>query len=205
MIPADHWHDNGDGTAWWAPDPGEWTDYGSILQELDRPCDTCGGMLEPGEPVSIDGVECCEPFVCLDCHGTGRHTFTVEVGSKQEVCPQCKMNSIGASISGDAVKAWRCLGCDYRWVGAPLERQDTRTHRVSVVPDTVLPIYDHDELLDGAVSLPRDWAPHIDIMCGEPLLCTRNEKYPEDWDEDRITLPPAAAPGMWALKVEVHS
>jgi len=114
---------------------------------------------------------------CPDCDGTGRHTFTIEVAC--EACGDRHDHPIGNSSGG-------------------------ATFRVSVVPDMVLPIYDHDELLDGAVSLPRDWAPHIDIMGGEPLLCTRCEKYSEDWDEDRITLPPAAAPGQYAVKVQLH-
>jgi hypothetical protein len=72
MIPADHITIDGD-TAWWVRDPGEWTDYGSILNELDRPCDTCGSMFD----IDIRGI------VCPDCHGTGRHVFDIEVATPE--------------------------------------------------------------------------------------------------------------------------
>jgi hypothetical protein len=74
MIPADHWHDNGDGTAWWVVKPplhgpGMW-------QRLDRPCDTCDG-----EGVEFAGDEDDIGDACPACDGTGRHAFTVGVAS----------------------------------------------------------------------------------------------------------------------------
>jgi hypothetical protein len=66
MIPASHWHDNGDGTVWVvfnviAPEYDPWTPY-------DRPCDTCHGARYDRAIAP-----------CPDCDGTGRHTFTIEV------------------------------------------------------------------------------------------------------------------------------
>jgi hypothetical protein len=79
------------------------------------------------------------------------------------------------------------------------------TLRVSVVPDMVLLIHDHDNLLDGDSSLDHDWQPHITVSADRALLCVRDAKYTDDWDERPITLPPAAAPGMWAVKLAVRS
>jgi len=81
-IPADHWHTNPDGTAWWVPAPiaGE-----PVLRELDRLCDTCGGtevtetehgIIDPSDG-SVTSVETVI-HACPDCIN-GRHTFTVEV------------------------------------------------------------------------------------------------------------------------------
>ena len=71
MIPASHWHDNGDGSAWWVID----THGDHRLQRgwLDRPCDTCdgeGNIWDDDDDGSYD---------CPDCDGTGRHAFTIEV------------------------------------------------------------------------------------------------------------------------------
>jgi hypothetical protein len=70
------------------------------------------------------------------------------------------------------------------------------THRVSVVPDMVLPITEDTD------AVPRH-DPHIiqfEGRCGgEPYV----EYAPCDGRQtgDPITLPPAAAPGMWAVKL----
>ena len=56
-------------TAWWIITAfGEQYRY-SDFEDLDRPCDLCGG-----EPTHMDtGAE------CHGCSGTGRHTFTLDV------------------------------------------------------------------------------------------------------------------------------
>lgn len=153
MILADHISFNDDATAWWVPDPGEWTDYGSILNELDRPCGLC------------DGAGCDDPvdfYQCLVCDGTGRHTFTIEV----EV-PRITMWDTNAR----------------------------RTFRVSVVPDMVLPIVD---------IWPTD-APAIFHDPSSPVSeWWWTYAVPDGWNMP-ITLPPAATPGMFAVKLQVHS
>ena len=86
MIPASHWHDNGDGTAWWVEPDG--VDHAMVVywRGLDRPCDTCGGDLDLAEPEGD----------CPDCID-GRHTFEIEVPCSnrewikgdEKVCPTC--------------------------------------------------------------------------------------------------------------------
>lgn len=65
-----------------------------------------------------------------------------------------------------------------------------RTLRVSVVPGMVLPLTRGDEC---------PYAPHI---------CLDDLGRWDHWDGTRsriITVPPAAAPGMWAVKLKVQS
>jgi hypothetical protein len=59
-------------TAWLVDTPGM-----SVGWELrNRPCDTCGGV-ECSMGLDCDDTLCQCP--CLHCHGTGRHTFTLDV------------------------------------------------------------------------------------------------------------------------------
>jgi hypothetical protein len=157
MIPASHWHDNGDGTAWRIMDH----DYreGPGL-DPDRPCDTCGGQTR------YEG----DNFHCPDCSGTGRHTFTVEVET---------FTVFDASDGGRGI------------------RYEPSTHRVSVVPGgMVLPI------VDDVGPVPSET--HIRITGGGiAWLAERIEGG--GWRHTEITLPPAAAPGMWAVKLAVQS
>jgi hypothetical protein len=151
-IPADHWHDNGDGTAWWvwraneAFDGETGEDY---IHPLDRPCDSpdCrGGEIQYPE---WEG----ETQPCPDCDGTRRHTF------------------------GVAVEGFQC----------ELFRDDglVVTHRVSVVPGMVLPIVEYVTQMNPEV---RKLGVSIDGAI-----------------QQGITLPPAAKPGLWAVKLAVHS
>jgi hypothetical protein len=121
MIPASHWHLNGDGKLWVAA-----SSHGSRYRpvagwrSLDRPCDTCDG-LGVGHPQESQTEGYWEP--CLDCDGTGRHTFTVEVAN-QCAFHQAKLHENGHPDRGHCI-------CG--------ERPDT--FRVSVVEGMVLPIY----------------------------------------------------------------
>jgi len=76
MIPADHFHDNGDGTALVVEQPNglpALTEMcGDDERPLDRPCDTCDGWSKVYEN---------DVGPCPDCDGSGRHTFTVEVAA----------------------------------------------------------------------------------------------------------------------------
>lgn len=67
MIPFDHWHDNGDGTAWLVKSGFDSDFPASRLSELDRPCDTCSQYSGPNDVINRKD--------CID----GRHTFEVEV------------------------------------------------------------------------------------------------------------------------------
>jgi hypothetical protein len=169
MIPADHWHDNGDGTAWLVFKFGTGLN-GAAWEELDRPCDTCDGTMRVG--CDEHDSWSCEP--CPDCIN-GQHTFTVEV---------------------------RCIECHERdLLGFTPTRNCSgiRTHRVSVAPGMVLPIHDEcpdEDPIEHVCQAYRDerWILHLDW---KKLKCQPSER--------QLTLPPAAAPGMWAAKVAVRS
>lgn len=76
-----------------------------------------------------------------------------------------------------------------------------RTLRVSVVPDMVMPIYDPVALMDGD-GLPEEWMPHVTVdSLGSVQRWWRDPEYLDEWDDEDITLPPAAKPGMWAIQL----
>jgi len=174
MTVADHIHFNDDGTAWWVID-------GPGLRSSD--IDSVRYLSDYDEPCDTCGGEGVVDdldndgavVTCEWCDGTGRHTFTVEV-----------------SCMGDTER------CRY------VMTEHEHTIRVSVVPGMVLPIHDRDNLLDGDTALDHDWQPHITVSADQALLCVRDARYTDDWDERAITLPPAAKPGMWAVKLEAH-
>ena len=145
MIPADHWHDNGDGTAWLVV--AEFHE-GTYLWGCDRPCDTCDGDGEFFNDLNGSMQDC--PY----CYCTGRHTFRLLI-------------------------------------------HDTNRPSVlvSVVPDMVLPI----------VDLDNDWHPDPPFIGVDIFWVCEIKREPWPKRGERITLPPAAAPGMWAVKLEVHS
>ena len=75
MIPLTSWADQGDGTAWRVFDEIPLWDLAVHLRRLDRPCDACfgkGTFRERRRGMSGD-------YNCLECDGTGRHTFPVTV------------------------------------------------------------------------------------------------------------------------------
>ena len=88
MIDADHWHDCGDGTAWWVVEPihrmgvtntvGDGWHDPSWFKSLDRPCDGCDGEGFASNEM-VMGVD------CPDCDGSGRHVFDLEVAWQTEV------------------------------------------------------------------------------------------------------------------------
>jgi len=155
MIPASHFHDNGDGTAWVVGT--EWWATTIMRDAQDRPCDTCLGRTR------YEG----DNFVCPDCID-GRHTFTVEVDHR--------------------------LWMEGNYIDGHID-----TIRVSVVPGMVLPIYDDND--------ERAFRPYDRCI----IIGTRPQDegivviWSGDGDFEQITLPPAAAPGMWAVKLAVQS
>ena len=82
LIPATHFLDNGDGTAWWLiPYPSSINEP-TLAQRrlLDRRCATCDGG--HSRFAAVTGY-------CPDCDGTGRHTFEVAVACIDPKCPHC--------------------------------------------------------------------------------------------------------------------
>jgi hypothetical protein len=95
MIPVDHWHENGDGTAWLVSEDGWIDNYAKMrslterggdllrLHHLDRPCDTCDGDMVVHGP-NQSRHEAARHARCPACID-GRHTFWVEVAWQTEV------------------------------------------------------------------------------------------------------------------------
>jgi hypothetical protein len=77
VIPADHFLDNGDGTAWVVGTEEERTPGVYPDGDTARSCDTCGG----NQRIDLPDYRNAE---CPDCDGTGRHTFMIEV---ERTCP----------------------------------------------------------------------------------------------------------------------
>lgn len=164
MIPADHWHDNDDGTAWWVWDGNGTAHPPAYLDVLDRPCDTCADIdVRGGTPRRDPG--------CIN----GRHAFDVEV--------ECGVAMCRNGNPGYWEDGGKCGYCD----GSTIQ-----SRRVSVVPGMVLPIVHH-----------LDWL--SDLRCVE---FDKDGDY-QLWDgrgnPTPATLPPAARPGMWAVKLRVAS
>ena len=83
-------------TAWWIITAfGEQYRY-SDFEDLDRPCDLCGG-----EPTHMDtGAE------CHGCSGTGRHTFTLDVECDEPDIDRCEDQGVH---NGPTCEERRCF------------------------------------------------------------------------------------------------
>ena len=121
-----------------------------------------------------------DPYVrCPDCDGTGRHTFTIEVECTGKLVEVTDNGRFGLSCDGGC-------GKEYPW--------GTLTFTVHVFD--VLPIVDENDAMNGP---------------GIPRRCIIYRSPTEAWfygdaDEgvERITLPPDAAPDMFAVSLDVH-
>lgn len=183
MIPADHISIDGD-TAWLVVEADSLPiiDYRADTEDdIDRPCDTCGG-----DKFWLDWDRE-EPVACGDCHGTGRHVFDIKVeADSPNRCSRC----------GRLRLAWNSeCHCGWSLEGPPA--CGFRSLRVHVVPGMVLPIV-RDEDWDGepwpiitrAVSVDDQWYVR--------------DRYPDGTRYAyRVWLPPAAAPGMWAVQLRI--
>ena len=116
---------------------------------------------------------------CPDCDGTGRHTFTIEVECTGKLVEVTDNGRFGLSCDGGC-------GKEYPW--------GTLTFTVHVFD--VLPIVDENDAMNGP---------------GIPRRCIIYRSPTEAWfygdaDEgvERITLPPDAAPDMFAVSLDVH-
>lgn len=186
MTPADHWHDNGDGTAWLVFDDhavrgDRWWDSRRYMSDLGRPCDTCGGFCRLRENAADSYGR-----PCPDCDGTGRHTFDVEVECS---CACHRLHSKYPGLSRDALGQCKrdgsCVG-------------GTLTYRASIVPGMVLPLVAIDQ---------HNTIGHYIVQTQPSGRCWEldNTDFPvkQHGDSD-ITLPAAAAPGIYAVKLRIH-
>lgn len=200
MIPADHFDPQ---TGWLVvpacphPQEPEAAPHGSPLdhvgaQLLDRPCDTACNY--GCDMYGDHGPLACENGCCPDCDGTGRHTFTIEVEASG--CEHRYTDHGGGNYT-----AWeKCRDCKAARDGYGMTPWVKRL-RVHVAPGMVLPIYAKPS--DGTEGEPK-----VTILGptdqGRVLgLYWRN--YPHDNPAEVITLPPTAAPGMWAAQLAIHT
>jgi hypothetical protein len=142
-------------TAWWV------RVFNGAADAYNRPCDTCDTYDGLGCIGFPDGYD--DP--CPDCHGTGRHTFTLDVREP-------------------------CRSDVDRW-------NDIKTLSVHVVE--VLPIIEWDT---------------VDLGLPHPVPCMTIDPHGNALEADEAgvdwfkahdrTLPPDAAPGMFAVRLAIH-
>jgi hypothetical protein len=165
-------------TAWWIVD-----DEDHLPQMWGRPCDICGGV-ECSMGLDCDDTLCQCP--CLHCHATARHTFTLDVQCGDSIhlpfVPDLTDDD-PLYVPGDR----ECSQCD---------ESGTRTITVHVVD--VLPIYGED---------PGIWPAML--TAGQPCSVIKDDGLMVLWDGSggftAITLPTSAAPGKYAVQIEVHT
>jgi hypothetical protein len=186
-----------DGEAWWVvrkcPEPrgqqSMHTDCNVGAKILDRPCATCDGegVTEP------DHHDHPDHGVCPDCSGTGRHTFEVETYMPR---------TMDSDLMEMYLEAESQFGDDYFWEkhGHAKFLRERRTVRVSVVEGMVLPIV-------GPNFQRTEVGRYIQLKQRKWWLMTRFERRTAGLTGAgvEISLPPAAAPGMWAVKLRVLS
>jgi hypothetical protein len=197
MIPADQFIMNPDGTAWWVVTVSQIVGILDTLHDgkrsLDRPCDECNGR---GYHVEQYGSMTGE-YECEACGEDARHTFTVEVENEEWHCETC--NDSGISHTGDTASS-----CGY----CPT---DTITLRCSVVPGMVLPITNEQDDDQPPLDHIETWLSSVgrmgsleryDPLTGDHYHHCDFDEYDGDESLHCFTLPPAAAPGMWAVKLQ---
>ena len=185
-IPASHIKFSDDRTTAWLVVSADPSEYGWDVA-LNRPCDTCDGTLE--QLIVERGV-----VRCPDCHGSGRHCFEIEVRTE---CT-CERRTIG----GGAGWYDHATDCPVRSIKGYLASDGwhfVRTLTVSVVEGMVVGLYPYtatridsrDEVLHATIS--RDGS-HWTLFppCGAS-------------GTEVIMLPDDAAPGMTAVRLNVHT
>jgi hypothetical protein len=175
-----------DGTTAWlvidGPRPGEYDDR----HEFNRPCDTCKGTHLYHNGIGADA--------CPDCTN-GRHTFTLDVQCGDSIhlpfVPDLTDDD-PLYVPGDR----ECSQCD---------ESGTRTITVHVV--------DVLELVKGPcpdkTNAPHRRAHlHLDDNENQAGMCRENCDLVWDspWkSRNLVTLPTSAAPGKYAVQIEVHA
>jgi hypothetical protein len=152
-----------DTTAWWVIDlKTAWR-----RKHDNRPCDTCDGRKGTSGIIPYEYARYRTP--CPDCHGTGRHCFTLDVEGE-------------------------CMSI----ANGRLRRYDGFAISVHVVE--VLEIVERDGSIDMAGRLVTH---HVTTgLMGSSVTTSI-------WDGREhlkiITLPADAAPGMYAVRLAVHT
>jgi hypothetical protein len=143
-------------TAWWVID----LETAWRRKHDNRPCDTCDGVGHVRQRLS-DAPGIHRPVTCHDCHGTGRHCFTLDVeGECMSIANGRLRRYDGFAISVHVVAELE-IGDDHTW---------------------------GEGFLYGGKHLGPNW-----IVVGGGL------------DQPNITLPEDAAPGMYAVRLAVHT
>jgi hypothetical protein len=182
-IPKDHISFNDDGTEAWIvfmvmPPVTQEGSVRSPWFALNRPCDMCQGtawscIVETDEGDFMEDT-------CPDCID-GRHTFTIEVEQDRDAWV-CECSAIGRH---------HCVYNGWREV-FPLS---ARTYRVSVIPGMVL------KMRQWQHPLPTDMTyPCLIQMPKGYWLTAHTDSFSDGF---QVPLPPAAAPGIWAVKLKV--
>jgi len=120
---------------------------------------------------------------CPDCDGTGRHTFTIEVECTGKLVEVTDNGRFGLSCDGGC-------GKEYPW--------GTLTFTVHVLD--VLPIVNEA----GSKGIPGRVITH-NVMTGLGGTVVRTWLWDGLEAREPITLPPAAQPGQWLVRLAVHS
>lgn len=179
LTPADRITFTDDGHAWIVVDAHENfppSPGEMVWAALDRPCDHCGALVRAGDQV-IDT----EGRRWVNGRSVARH--------EPFRCPDC----IDGRHTFDIEVVRRVFN-------GGAGGTSTDTYRVSVVPGMVLPIEevdpplvpypDHDALVRYAGDASEPW-----------FIYTEHD----DMTDTVWGVPPAAAPGMWAVKLKVQS
>jgi len=201
MIPASHIKFSDDRkTAWvvFDDDDNERLARSSraFISDLDRPCSTCGGR---GEVVVSGGYYTADDWPipvrygpCPDCHGSGRPCFEIEVRTE---CT-CERRTIG----GGAGWYDHATDCPVRSIKGYLASDGwhfVRTLTVSVMKGTVALITDGTKPCDNGEAHIRDDGPGY-------LPMNRWVAMPARGVGEYVRLPSAAAPGMFAVLLDIH-
>jgi hypothetical protein len=157
-----------DGTTAWLVGP----DYTpAFIATLNRPCDTCDTYDGLGCIGFPDGYD--DP--CPDCHGTGRHTFTLDVPCLCMTLP----------------------GCNGPYKGGPCGGTGTRHIAVHVVE--VMPIVAWDTV---DLGLPHPVPCMTVDPHGNGLEVTERDAH--DYFGINRATPTDTDPGMFAVRLEIH-
>lgn len=137
----------------------------------------------------------------VDIHRWGGSIYRLD-----RPCDYCQRNDLSPMSAIGFVCPAMCIDGRHTFtieVEEPLGRGDVfpdpgwfTTHRVSIIPGMVLPIVgsaDHD---------PGELCAIVEIT-DDGEHCLWPEGIDNHFDVEWITLPPAAAPGMWAVKLKV--
>lgn len=152
-----------------------------IWSDFDRPCDTCEGeQCHYCGGSERDYHTMCDPCqICIE----GRYTFNIQTEN-----PHC-----AAAWPDHSIDDYNPYCC--RWPKSCSARP--LVHRVSIVPDMIIPITKPND----------DWdAPKPEITMypdGTAGLWTRTGSPHVPFNLETVIMPPGACPGRWAVKLNI--